>query len=257
MMKNSLEIYGVDFSSLPVLKEKEMNELIFRLQHGDYESRETFIKVNLRLLLSIIQRFNNQGENVDVLFQVGRNGLMKSIDNFDLSLDISFSTYVIPIIIKEIRKYLKDTTCIRLSISLRDIAYKALQVRDRLVREDNKEPTISKIAKELELPREEVVFALDSIKDPDSFFEPTYQIYEDSINEVDQESNTINSMDSWSKNISIKKSLGKLNNNENLVLNLRYALGRTQMEVADEIGISKEQVFRLEKSALKHMRNYV
>jgi RNA polymerase sporulation-specific sigma factor len=256
-MINKVEICGVNTSKLPVLKEKEMKELLFRMQNGDNECREEFIKGNLRLVLSVIKRFNNRGENVDDLFQVGCIGLIKSIDNFDLSQNVRFSTYAVPMIIGEIRRYLRDNNSIRVSRSLRDIAYRALQVRDRLVNQDNKEPTITQIAKELELPREDVVFALDAIQDPVSLFEPIYHDGGDAIYVMDQISDTKNIDDSWIENISIKEAMKKINDREKLILNLRFFDGRTQMEVADEIGISQAQVSRLEKTALKHMRKYV
>jgi RNA polymerase sporulation-specific sigma factor len=257
MMINKVEICGVNTSKLPVLKEKEMKELLFRMQNGDNECREDFIKGNLRLVLSVIKRFNNRGENVDDLFQVGCIGLIKSIDNFDLSQNVRFSTYAVPMIIGEIRRYLRDNNSIRVSRSLRDIAYRALQVRDRLVNQDNKEPTVTQIAKELELPREDVVFALDAIQDPVSLFEPIYHDGGDAIYVMDQISDTKNIDDSWIENISIKEAMKKINDREKLILNLRFFDGRTQMEVADEIGISQAQVSRLEKTALKHMRKYV
>jgi RNA polymerase sporulation-specific sigma factor len=257
MMINKVEICGVNTSKLPVLKEKEMKELLFRMQNGDNECREEFIKGNLRLVLSVIKRFNNRGENVDDLFQVGCIGLIKSIDNFDLSQNVRFSTYAVPMIIGEIRRYLRDNNSIRVSRSLRDIAYRALQVRDRLVNQDNKEPTVTQIAKELELPREDVVFALDAIQDPVSLFEPIYHDGGDAIYVMDQISDTKNIDDSWIENISIKEAMKKINDREKLILNLRFFDGRTQMEVADEIGISQAQVSRLEKTALKHMRKYV
>ena len=257
MMINKVEICGVDSSKLPVLKEKEMKELLVRLQHGDFKCREAFIKGNTRLILSVIQCFNNRGENMDDLFQVGCIGLMKSIDNFDLNLNVSFSTYVVPMIIGEIKRYLRDTNSIRVSFSLKDIAYRALQVRDRLVNQNNKEPTISQIAKELELPREDVVFALDVLQDPVSTFEPIYNDGENAIYLMDPIRETENLDDSLLENISIKKALKKLNQREKSIFNLRFAHGRTQMEVADEIGISKVQVSRLEKTALKHLRKYV
>ncbi|WP_291581159.1 RNA polymerase sporulation sigma factor SigG [Clostridium sp. UBA6640] len=257
MMINKVEICGVNTSKLPVLKEKEMKELLLKMQDGDEESREKFIKGNLRLVLSVIQRFNNRGENVDDLFQVGCIGLIKAIDNFDLSQNVKFSTYAVPMIIGEIRRYLRDNNSIRVSRSLRDIAYKALQVRDRLVNKDNKEPTVSQIAKELQVSREEVVFALDAIQDPVSLFEPIYHDGGDAIYVMDQISDNKNLDDSWLENISIKEAMKKLNDREKLILNLRFFDGRTQMEVADEIGISQAQVSRLEKTALKHMRKYV
>jgi RNA polymerase sporulation-specific sigma factor len=227
------------------------------MQNGDNGCREEFIKGNLRLVLSVIKRFNNRGENVDDLFQVGCIGLIKSIDNFDLSQNVRFSTYAVPMIIGEIRRYLRDNNSIRVSRSLRDIAYRALQVRDRLVNQDNKEPTVTQIAKELELPREDVVFALDAIQDPVSLFEPIYHDGGDAIYVMDQISDTKNIDDSWIENISIKEAMKKINDREKLILNLRFFDGRTQMEVADEIGISQAQVSRLEKTALKHMRKYV
>lgn len=257
MMFNKVEICGVNTSKLPVLKEKEKKELLFRIQNGEYECREKFIEGNLRLVLSVIKRFNNRGENVDDLFQVGCIGLMKSIDNFDLSLNLRFSTYAVPMIIGEIRRYLRDNNSIRVSRSLRDTAYKALQVRDKLVNQDNKEPTVAQIAKELEIPREDVVFALAAIQDPVSLFQPIYHDGGDEIYVMDQISDTKNLDDSWLENISIKEGMKKLNDREKLILNLRFFNGRTQMEVANEIGISQAQVSRVEKNALKHMRKYV
>lgn len=257
MMINKVEICGVNTAKLPVLKEKEMKELLLQMQSGDNSAREKFIKGNLRLVLSVIQRFNNRGENVDDLFQVGCIGLMKSIDNFDLSQNVKFSTYAVPMIIGEIRRYLRDNNTIRVSRSLRDIAYRALLVRDKLINENNKEPTISQIAKELKIPREDVVFALDAIQDPVSLFEPIYHDGGDAIYVMDQISDSKNQDESWLENIAIKEAMKKLNDREKLILNLRFFNGRTQMEVADEIGISQAQVSRLEKIALKHMRKYV
>ena len=257
MIINKVEICGVNTSKLPVIKEKEKRELLLKMRNGDTKARETFINGNLRLVLSVIQRFNNRGENVDDLFQVGCIGLMKSIDNFDLTQNVKFSTYAVPMIIGEIRRYLRDNNSIRVSRSLRDVAYKALLVRDKLIKENNKEPTISQIAKELNIPREEVVFALDAIQDPVSLFEPIYHDGGDAIYVMDQISDSKNSDDSWLENISIKEAMKKLNDREKLILTLRFFNGRTQMEVADEIGISQAQVSRLEKTALKHMRKYV
>ena len=257
MIINKVEICGVNTSKLPELKEKEKRELLLKMRNGDTKARETFINGNLRLVLSVIQRFNNRGENVDDLFQVGCIGLMKSIDNFDLTQNVKFSTYAVPMIIGEIRRYLRDNNSIRVSRSLRDVAYKALLVRDKLIKENNNEPTISQIAKELNIPREEVVFALDAIQDPVSLFEPIYHDGGDAIYVMDQISDSKNSYDSWLENISIKEAMKKLNDREKLILTLRFFNGRTQMEVADEIGISQAQVSRLEKTALKHMRKYV
>ncbi|EPS52463.1 RNA polymerase sporulation sigma factor SigG [Clostridium botulinum] len=255
MVINKVEICGVNTSKLPVLKDKEMKKLLVRIRNGETECREEFIQGNLRLVLSVIKRFNNRGENVDDLFQVGCIGLIKAIDNFDLSQNVKFSTYAVPMIIGEIRRYLRDNNSIRVSRSLRDIAYKALQARDKLIKNNNKEPTVSQIAKELELPREEVVFALDAIQDPVSLFEPIYHDGGDAIFVMDQISDTKNVDENWIENISIKEAMKKLNDREKLILNLRFFDGRTQMEVADEIGISQAQVSRLEKTALKHMRS--
>lgn len=257
MMISKVEICGVNTSKLPVLKEKEMRDLLIKIKDGNKESRDEFIKGNLRLVLSVIQRFNNRGENVDDLFQVGCIGLMKAIDNFDLSQNVRFSTYAVPMIIGEIRRYLRDNNSIRVSRSLRDIAYKALQVRDKLVNKDNKEPTVTQIAKELDIPKEEVVFALDAIQDPISLFEPIYHDGGDAIFVMDQISDSKNVDDGWLENISMREGMKKLTDREKLILNLRFFQGRTQMEVADEIGISQAQVSRLEKTALKHMRKHV
>jgi RNA polymerase sporulation-specific sigma factor len=257
MITNKVEICGVNTSKLPVLKNEEMRALIVQMRQGDKSAREKFIRGNLRLVLSVIQRFNNRGENVDDLFQVGCIGLIKAIDNFDLAQNVRFSTYAVPMVIGEIRRYLRDNNSIRVSRSLRDIAYKALQVRDRLIAKNNKEPTISEIAKELKLPREEVVFALDAIQDPVSLFEPIYHDGGDAIYVMDQISDNKNHDDNWIENISIKQAIQRLNNRERLILNLRFFEGKTQMEVAEEIGISQAQVSRLEKTALGHMRKYL
>ncbi|MGE5629298.1 MAG: RNA polymerase sporulation sigma factor SigG [Solirubrobacterales bacterium] len=257
MVINKVEICGVNTSKLPVLKEKEMRLLLQQMKDGNTEVRDKFINGNLRLVLSVIQRFNNRGENADDLFQVGCIGLIKAVDNFDLNQNVRFSTYAVPMIIGEIRRYLRDNNSIRVSRSLRDIAYRALQVRERLLGENNKEPTISQIAKELQVPREEVVFALDAIQDPVSLFEPVFHDGGDAIYVMDQISDSKNLDDNWLENISIKEAMKRLNKREKLILNMRFFDGRTQMEVADEIGISQAQVSRLEKNALRHMRKYV
>ena len=257
MIINKVEICGVNTSELPVIKANQMRELLIKIKQGDEEARQQFVKGNLRLVLSVIQKFNNRGENVDDLFQVGCIGLMKAIDNFDLSQNVKFSTYAVPMIIGEIRRYLRDNNPIRVSRSLRDIAYKALVVRDKLIKENNKEPTISQISKELNIPREEVVFALDAIQDPVSLYEPIYHDGGDAIYVMDQVSDNKNTDENWLENISIKEAMKKLSDREKLILNLRFFNGRTQMEVAEEIGISQAQVSRLEKTALKHMRKHV
>lgn len=257
MVINKVEICGVNTSKLPVLKNEEMRQLLVKMRSGDDAARDKFINGNLRLVLSVIQRFNNRGEYVDDLFQVGCIGLIKAIDNFDLSQNVRFSTYAVPMIIGEIRRYLRDNNSIRVSRSLRDIAYKAMQVRDRLMNKNNREPTISEIAKELDIAREDIVFALDAIQDPISLFEPIYHDGGDAIFVMDQISDVKNEDENWLQGISIREALGKLNDREKLILTLRFFEGRTQMEVAEEIGISQAQVSRLEKTALKHMRKYV
>jgi len=257
MLMNKVEICGVNTSKLPVLTNEQKKELFERIQKGDVSAREEFINGNLRLVLSVIQRFNNRGEYVDDLFQVGCIGLIKAIDNFDVNQNVKFSTYAVPMIIGEIRRYLRDNNSIRVSRSLRDIAYKALQAKEKLTNKYSKEPTISEIAKELDLQKEEVVFALDAIQDPVSLFESVYHDGGDAIYVMDQVSDEKNNDESWLEEITLKEAMEKLNERERLIINLRFFEGRTQMEVAEEIGISQAQVSRLEKSALMHMRKYV
>lgn len=257
MRINKVEICGVNTSELPVLTNKEMRALFDRIHKGDLSAREEFVKGNLRLVLSVIQRFNKRGENVDDLFQVGCIGLIKAIDNFDLSQNVRFSTYAVPMIIGEIRRYLRDNNSIRVSRSLRDIAYKALQVREQLIRKNSKEPTVTEIAKELNIPKEDVVFALDAIQDPISLFEPIYHDSGDAIYVMDQVSDEKSEDETWLEGIALREGLRKLNDREKLILNLRFYEGKTQMEVAEEIGISQAQVSRLEKTALKHMNKLI
>jgi len=252
-----VEICGVNTSKLPILKNDEMRKLFGKMQAGDMSARESLIQGNLRLVLSVIQRFSNRGEYVDDLFQVGCIGLIKAIDNFDLGQNVRFSTYAVPMIIGEIRRYLRDNNSVRVSRSLRDIAYKALQIRERLVAEQANEPTITQIAQELQVPREEVVFALDAIQDPVSLFEPIYNDGGDPILVMDQISDERNSDDLWLEEITIKEAMKKLNEREKHIVSLRFFHGKTQMEVADEIGISQAQVSRLEKAALKQLRKHV
>ncbi|AOT68453.1 RNA polymerase sporulation sigma factor SigG [Geosporobacter ferrireducens] len=254
---NKVEICGVNTSKLPVLTNEKMRQLFSKIHQGDLSAREEFIQGNLRLVLSVIQRFNNRGEHVDDLFQVGCIGLIKAIDNFDLSQNVKFSTYAVPMIIGEIRRYLRDNNSIRVSRSLRDTAYKALQIRDQLINKNAKEPTISEIAKELNIPREEVVFALDAIQDPISLFEPIYHDSGDAIFVMDQVSDEKSEDETWLEGIALREALRKLSDREKLILTLRFFEGRTQMEVAEEIGISQAQVSRLEKTALKHMRKHI
>ncbi|MBE3574088.1 MAG: RNA polymerase sporulation sigma factor SigG [Firmicutes bacterium] len=254
---NKVEICGVNTSRLPVLTNSRMRELLKNMREGDSKAREELIYGNLRLVLSVIQRFNNRGEYVDDLFQVGCIGLMKAIDNFDLNQNVKFSTYAVPMIIGEIRRYLRDNNPIRVSRSLRDVAYKALQVRDQLVAKFGHEPSISEIADELKLPREEVVYALDALQEPVSLFEPIYHDGGDPIFVMDQIKDEKHKDSEWLEGISIREAMQKLNDREKLILTLRFFEGRTQMEVADEIGISQAQVSRLEKAALKHMRRHI
>ncbi|MBU3101603.1 MULTISPECIES: sigma-70 family RNA polymerase sigma factor [Clostridium] len=257
MIFNQVEICGVNISKLPVLDEKQMQELLFRIQNGEYECREKFIEGNLKLVLSVIKHFSNRGEKVEKLFHVGCIGLMKSIDNYDLSRDARFSIYAVSMIIEEIRRYLNHNNSIRLSEYLKDIAYKVLQVRDRLAKQDNIEPTISKIAKELELTSEDIVLALDTIQEPISLIEPIYYQDVDEICEMNKKQDNKNLEDSFPNNISIRESMKKLNAREKLIVNLRFVNGKTQMEAASEVGISKEQVAMIEKNALKHLRRHV
>lgn len=257
MLVNKVEICGVNTSKLPVLTNTKMRELFVKMQNGNTESREQLISGNLRLVLSVIQRFNNRGEYVDDLFQVGCIGLMKAIDNFDLSQNVRFSTYAVPMIIGEIRRYLRDNNPIRVSRSLRDVAYKALQVRDTLVNRLSREPTVSEIAEELKVPREEIVFAMDAIQEPVSLFDPVYHDGGDPIFVMDQVSDEKNLDANWLEGIAIREALRKLSEREKHILTLRFFHGKTQMEVADEIGISQAQVSRLEKAALGHMRKHM
>lgn len=257
MIINKVEICGVNTAKLPVLSASKMRDMFVRLQSGDLPLRNELIHGNLRLVLSVIQRFNNRGEYVDDLFQVGCIGLMKAIDNFDLSQNVKFSTYAVPMIIGEIRRYLRDNNPIRVSRSMRDVAYKALQIRDALVTKYAREPSINEIAAELEIPREEIIFALDAIQEPISLFEPIYHDGGDPIYVMDQISDDKHADVSWLESVAIKEALRKLSEREKHILTLRFFEGKTQMEVADEIGISQAQVSRLEKAALGHMRKYV
>jgi len=257
MALNKVEICGVNTSKLPILKNDEKKALFEKILKGDKNARQEYIYGNLRLVLSVIQKFNNRGESIDDIFQVGCIGLMKAIDNFDISQGVKFSTYAVPMIIGEIRRYLRDYNPIRVSRSLRDTAYKALQAKEKLMNQYSKEPTIEQISKELDLPKEEVIFALESIQDPISLFEPVYHDGADAIFVMDQVSDEKNSDNSWIENISINEAMKKLNEREKYIIDLRFFHGKTQMEVAQEIGISQAQVSRLEKNALKNMRKYM
>lgn len=256
-MLNKVEICGVDTSKLPTLCAKDMRELLIRVKTGDEEARETFIYSNLRLVLSVIQRFSNRGEQMDDLFQVGCVGLIKALDNFDLSHDVRFSTYAVPMIIGEVRRHLRDNNVIRVSRSLRDIAYKALQARTRLMDLNTREPTIAEIAKETSLPEEDIVFALDAIQDPISLHEPVYHDDGDAIYVMDQIKDDKNSDVLWLNSISLSEGIDHLAEREQRIIQLRFFEGKTQMEVSKEIGISQAQVSRLEKNALRHIQKYV
>lgn len=256
-MINKVEICGVNTAKLPVLSHEEKDKLFKRIKSGDRGARDEFINGNLRLVLSVIQRFSGRGENMDDLFQVGCIGLMKSIDNFDPSYNVKFSTYAVPMIIGEVRRYLRDNNSIRVSRSLRDIAYKAMKVREELVNKNEKEPTVEEIAKKLNIDKEDIVQALEAIQDPMSLYEPIYNDGGDAIFVIDQVSDDKNVDDNWLERISLKEAMTKLGDREKHILNLRFFKGRTQMEVAREIGISQAQVSRLEKTALNHVKKNI
>lgn len=257
MAAYKVEICGVNTAKLPVLKEEEKNALFSRIKAGDKEARETYIKGNLRLVLSVIKRFSNSNENVDDLFQIGCIGLIKSIDNFNPDIGVKFSTYAVPMIIGEIRRYLRDNNSIRVSRSLRDIAYKAIHAKEILSKELSKEPTIDDIAKEIDIPKEDIVFALDAIQCPVSLYDPVYTDGGDTLYVMDQISDKKNKEETWVEELSLSDAMKRLNDRENYIINLRFFEGKTQMEVAEEIHISQAQVSRLEKSALKNMKNYL
>ncbi len=253
-MQGKVEICGVNTSRLKVLKNDETMELLKRSKNGDRKAREELISGNLRLVLSVIQKFSNRGENADDLFQVGCIGLMKAIDNFDTSLDVKFSTYGVPMIIGEIRRYLRDNSAIRVSRSMRDTAYRVLQVKERLTNENHREPTPEEIAKELDIRREDVVFAMDAITDPVSLYEPVYTDGGDAICVMDQVGDTKNTDESWLQQIAINEAIARLGKREKHILALRFYDGKTQMEVAEEVGISQAQVSRLEKNAINQIK---
>ena len=254
MQFNKVEICGVNTAKLKVLKESEKMELLHRIKQGDMKARDELISGNLRLVLSVIQRFVNRGENLDDLFQVGCIGLIKSIDNFDVDQGVRFSTYAVPMIIGEIRRYLRDNNSVRVSRSMRDTAYHAMQAKERLINELQRDPTIEEIAKELDLPKETVVLAMESIVEPVSLYEPVYSDGGDTIYVMDQIGDQ-NSDDSWVDEILLRQSISNLNPREKKILPLRFMEGKTQMEVAKEIGISQAQVSRLEKGALSQIKN--
>ena len=254
MKFNKVELCGVNTSKLKVLKEKEKMELLRKISEGDKNARNELINGNLRLVLSVIQRFTNRGENLDDLFQVGCIGLIKAIDNFDVTQNVRFSTYAVPMIIGEIRRYLRDNNSVRVSRSLRDTAYHAMQIKERLTNENQKEPTVEEIAKEMHIKKEEVVLALEAIVEPVSLYEPLYNDGGDTIYVMDQVGDS-NSDDNWIDEIVFKQSIEKLSDREKKILSMRFMQGKTQTEVAKEIGISQAQVSRLEKSAINNIKN--
>ena len=254
MLNNKVEICGVNTSKLPLLNRKEKEELLIKIKQGDKEARNEFINGNLRLVLSVIQRFSGRGEAADDLFQVGCVGLIKAIDNFDLSQNVQFSTYAVPMIIGEVKRYLRDNNSIRVSRSVRDLAYKALQFKEQYSKEHGKEPTIEMIAKELGVERENIVFCFDAIQDPISLQEPVYNEGTENIYIIDQIKDNKNTDERWTEKMTIAGALEKLNEKERMIVNKRFFEARTQMEVAEEIGISQAQVSRLEKSAIEHIK---
>lgn len=257
MAAYKVEICGVNTSKLPLLTAAEKEELIRRVKEGDTDAREKYIQGNLRLVLSVVQRFSGSGENLDDLFQIGCVGLIKAIDNFDLGQNVKFSTYAVPMIIGEIRRFLRDNSQIRVSRSLRDTAYKAIYAKEKLMKERQKEPTINEIASEIGVDKEDIVYALDAIQSPVSLYEPVYSDGGDTLYVMDQISDSKNVEENWVSNLALRDAMARLTDREKEIIRLRFFSGKTQMEVADEIHISQAQVSRLEKNALKSMRNYL
>ena len=257
MALNKVEICGVNTSELPVLKPEEKEELFRRIKEGDKEAREQYIKGNLRLVLSVIRRFQNSNENADDLFQIGCIGLMKAIDNFDTTLQVKFSTYAVPMIIGEIRRYMRDNSSIRVSRSLRDTAYKAIYAKENYVKQNMREPTVQEIAQEIGIAKEDIVYALDAIQAPMSLQEPVSSDGGDALYVMDQISDHKNKEEKWVESLSLQAAMEHLNERERYIISLRFFDGRTQMEVARDVGISQAQVSRLEKNALRIMRQYL
>lgn len=253
-MQGKVEICGVNTSKLKVLRNEETMELLRRTKEGDKEAREKLINGNLRLVLSVIQRFANRGENADDLFQVGCIGLIKAIDNFNTDLDVKFSTYGVPMIVGEIRRYLRDNSTMRVSRAMRDTAYKVLQAKEAYMAQHQREPSIEEIAKILDIKREDVVMALDAILEPVSLYEPVYSDSGDTICVMDQVKDNKNNDEMWVERIALKEAVGHLTDRERKILSMRFFQGKTQMEVSAEIGISQAQVSRLEKNALRQIR---
>ena len=255
MQYNKVEICGVNTADLKLLSESEKNELLKKSQAGDKAARDELVKGNLRLVLSVIQRFANRGENMDDLFQVGCIGLIKAIDNFDTTLDVKFSTYAVPMVIGEIRRYLRDNNSVRVSRSMRDTAYKAMQIKERIMSEQGREPSVEEIAKELNLRKEDVVLAMEAIVEPVSLYESVYSDGGDTIYVMDQIGDK-NDDSNWIDEILFREEIQKLSPRERRILTLRFMQGKTQMEVANEVGISQAQVSRLEKGALNKIKNH-
>lgn len=257
MSPYKVEICGVNTANLPVLTEEEKNELFKKIKEGDQTAREKYIQGNLRLVLSVIKRFHNNNENADDLFQIGCIGLMKSIDNFDPTLGVKFSTYAVPMIIGEVRRYLRDNSSYRIPRSLRDTAYKAIHTRELLSRTMTKEPTLEEISEACQIPLEDIVYALDAIQTPMSLFDPIYTDNGDALYVMDQIADKKNKEDSWILDIALGNALEKLDERDKEIIKMRFYEGKTQTEVADEIHISQAQVSRLEKHALKNMQYYL
>ena len=253
-MIKKVEICGVDTSKLPVLSNEQKEGLLKAIKDGDEKARNEFVNGNLRLVLSVIKRFYGRGENVDDLFQVGCIGLIKAMDNFDMTQNVQFSTYAVPMIVGEIRRYLRDNNMVRVSRSVRDLAYKTLAIKERIIKQERREPTIEEIAKELGVEKEEIAFSLDAIQEPVSLQEPVYGDGTENLYIMDQVKDNKNTDEEWVENITIREALKKLNEKEKLIVQKRFFEGRTQIEVADEIGISQAQVSRLEKSAIGHIK---
>ena len=257
MVQGKVEISGVNTAKLPRLKEEEMDELFRRFKEGDMEAREKIISGNLRLVLSVIKRFASSNENVDDLFQIGCVGLIKAIDNFDVTLDLKLSTYGIPMILGEIKRFLRDNSTIRVSRSVKDMAYKAIYTKESMMKKSMREPTIAEVAQEVGVSKEEIVYALDAIQNPMSLYDPVYSDGEDTLFVMDQISDKKNKEDNWVEHLSLSEALKQLNGREHEIIVLRFFEGKTQMEVAKMIGISQAQVSRLEKNALNVMKYFL
>ena len=253
-MINKVEICGVDTSKLPLLSIEEKNELLIKIKNGDLEARNKFIQGNLRLVLSVIRRFFSKGENADDLFQIGCVGLIKAIDNFEIEQNVQFSTYAVPMIIGEVKRYLRDNNSIRVSRSIRELSYKIIAEKERFNKENNREPTIEELADILKVQKEDIIMSIDAIQTPLSLQEPVSGNNVDNINIEDQISDKRNSDNYWAETITIIEAMKKLSEKEKTILSKRFFEGRTQIEVANEIGISQAQVSRLEKNAINHIK---